>query len=271
MSQYTTSARTKPITINDLQAMKPAGKKITCLTAYDATFSAIIDQAGIDVILVGDSLGMVVQGHPNTLPVSMQDLLYHTQIVSRGREHAFIIADLPFMSYASPLQAAENAALLIQQGGAQMVKLEGARGDAIQFMVQQGIPVCAHLGLLPQSINQLGKYAVQGKNEVEAERILSEAIQVEQAGAQILIVECVPAVLAQRISEQVSIPVLGIGAGVHCDGQVLVSYDMLGISLGRMPRFTKNYLQQEDSIFNAVQAYIAEVRAGQFPALEHSF
>lgn len=271
MSRYSTISRTKIRTIADLQQMKQAGQKISSLTAYDASFATILDQAGIDVLLVGDSLGMVVQGHSSTLPVSMQDILYHTQLVSRGRQQAFIVADLPFMSCAMPMQAAENAALLIQQGGAQMVKIEGAKIETIQFMVQQGIPVCAHLGLLPQLINQSGKYAVQGKEEKAAAKILADAIKVEQAGAQMLIVECIPATLAQQISEQLSIPVIGIGAGVHCDGQVLVVYDMLGISLGRKPRFTKNYMQQAGSIVEAVQAYVTEVKELKFPQLEHSF
>lgn len=271
MSQYLTVTQKKNKTITDLQQMKQAGQKITSLTAYDASFAALLDQAGVDVLLVGDSLGMVVQGHASTLPVNMQDIVYHAQSVSRGCQQAFIIADLPFMSSATPMQAAENAALLMQQGGAQMVKLEGARIEAIQFMVEQGIPVCAHLGLLPQSIYQLGKYAVQGKLAEDAERILAEALQVEQAGAQMLIIECIPAALAQQISVALTIPVIGIGAGVHCDGQVLVVYDMLGISLGRLPRFTKDYMQQADSIFGAIQTYVAEVRNGQFPKQEHSF
>ncbi len=271
MSQYSTISKIKIKTIADLQGMKQAGLKITSLTVYDASFTVLLDQADVDVLLVGDSLGMVVQGHSSTLPVSMQDMLYHTQIVSRARQQAFIIADLPFMSSATPLQAAENAALLIQQGGAQMVKLEGAKIEAIEFMVQQGIPVCAHLGLLPQSIYQLGKYSVQGKEEKDAEKILADAVQIEQAGAQMLIVECIPATLTRQISEQLSIPVIGIGAGVHCDGQVLVLYDMLDISLGRKPRFSKNYMQQSDSIFAAIQSYVAEVREQKFPAQEHSF
>ncbi|OQK15912.1 3-methyl-2-oxobutanoate hydroxymethyltransferase [Methyloprofundus sedimenti] len=271
MSQYSTVSRAKIKTIADLQQMKQAGQKITSLTAYDASFTALLDQAGVDILLVGDSLGMVVQGHASTLPVNMQDMLYHTQIVSRGRQQAFIIADLPFMSSATPLQAAENAALLIQQGGAQMVKLEGAKIEAIEFMVQQGIPVCAHLGLLPQSIYQLGKYTVQGKLEKDAAKILADAVKVEQAGAQMLIVECIPASLAEQISEQLLIPVIGIGAGVHCDGQVLVLYDMLDISLGRKPRFSKNYMQQSGSILEAIQSYVAEVREQKFPAQEHSF
>ena len=271
MSQYATISGTKIKTIADLQAMKLAGQKITSLTAYDASFSTLLDQAGVDVLLVGDSLGMVVQGHSSTLPVTMQDMVYHAQLVCRGRQQAFVLADLPFMSAATVEQAAENAALLIQQGGAQMVKIEGAKIETIQFMVQQGIPVCAHLGLLPQLIYQSGKYSVQGKEKNEAERLLADALEVEQAGAQLLIVECIPATLAQQISEQLTIPVIGIGAGVNCDGQVLVLYDMLGISSGRKPRFTKDYMQQADSLAAAIQAYVAEVREQEFPGLEHSF
>jgi len=271
MSQYATLSKANIKNISDLQAMKQQGEKIASLTAYDASFTALMDQAGIDVILVGDSLGMVIQGHTSTLPVTMQDMLYHTRAVARGREQAFIIADLPFMCSATPIQAAENAALLIQQGGAQMVKLEGAKIDVIHFMVQQGIPVCAHLGLLPQSIYQMGKYVVQGKNANDAEKILEQAVHIEQAGAQLLILECVPAVLAKKIMETLTIPVIGIGAGMNCDGQVLVVYDMLGISLGRSPRFTKDYLQQTDSIFAAFQSYIAEVKRIEFPSEEHSF
>ena len=271
MNQYATASPAKAISIADLQAMKQAGQKISSLTAYDASFAGLIDRAGVDVILVGDSLGMVVQGHTSTLPVRMQDMLYHTQVVSRGTQQAFIIADLPFMSHATPLQAAENAAVLIQQGGAKMVKVEGACLAAIEFMAQQSIPVCAHLGLLPQSFYQQGKYAVQGKEAKEAQRILAEALAVQEAGAQMLILECVPASLAKQITEQLTIPVIGIGAGVDCDGQVLVVYDMLGIGLSKPPRFTKDYMQQTDSIFAALQAYVAEVQSSHFPAQEHSF
>lgn len=271
MTQYSTNTKTKKLTIFDLLKMKQAGNKISSLTAYDSSFSALLDQAGLHVLLVGDSLGMVVQGHGSTLPVTMQDMIYHTQLVSRGRQQAFVIADLPFMSVATPTQAAENAALLIQQGGAQMVKIEGAKIEIIQFMVQQGIPVCAHLGLLPQLIYQSGKYAVQGTDEKEAARIFAEAIKVEQAGAQMLIVECIPATLAGQISEQLSIPVIGIGAGVDCDGQVLVLYDILGISPGRKPKFSKDFMRQSDSIFNAVRSYVSEVTEKAFPGPEHSF
>ena len=271
MGLYTEVVQKKIKTILDLQAMKQAGEKITCLTAYDATFSALFSRAGLDVLLVGDSLGMVVQGHSSTLPVSMQDMIYHTQLVSRGNEEAFIIADMPFMSAASNLEAAKNAALLIQQGGAQMVKLEGARLEIIEFMVQQGIPVCAHLGLLPQSINQLGKYSVHGKKEAEADKLLQEAIDVEKAGAQLLILECIPSELAKKISKALSIPVIGIGAGIDCDGQVLVAYDMLGINLGKQAKFTKNFMLQADSIFNAAIAFVNEVKQEKFPSLKESY
>ncbi|MDC9727731.1 MAG: 3-methyl-2-oxobutanoate hydroxymethyltransferase [Methyloprofundus sp.] len=271
MTQYAGSLEQAPKTILDLQAMKQTGEKISCLTAYDAAFSTLFSRAGVDVLLVGDSLGMVVQGHSSTLPVTMQDMLYHTQLVSRGNNGAFIIADLPFMSTSSHLEAAKNAALLIQQGTAQMVKLEGARVETIQFMVQQGIPVCAHLGLLPQSINQLGKYSVQGKSSAAAKQLLQEAIAVEAAGAQLLILECIPATLAKEISQTLKIPVIGIGAGIDCDGQVLVAYDMLGLNLGQQAKFTKNFMHESGSIFNAVLAFVEEVKAGTFPSLEESY
>lgn len=271
MSLYAEALQKKNKTILDLQSLKQAGEKITCLTAYDATFSALFSRAGVDVLLVGDSLGMVVQGHNSTLPVSMQDMLYHTQLVSRGNEEAFVISDMPFMSTASNLEAAKNAALLIQQGGAQMVKVEGARLDVIQFMVQQGVPVCAHLGLLPQSINQLGKYSVQGKSEAAAKQLLQDAIDVEKSGAQLLILECIPVKLAKEISQTLNIPVIGIGAGVDCDGQVLVAYDMLGISLGKQAKFTKNFMLQTDSIYNAVLAFVNEVKQEKFPSLKESY
>ncbi len=260
-----------PLSINDLQAMKQRGEKISCLTAYDASFSALINKAGIDVILVGDSLGMVIQGHPTTLPVSIGDMIYHARCVSQPNQRVFVIADLPFMSYSTPIIAAENAAKLIQQGGAQMVKLEGARVETVRFLVDQGIPVCGHLGLLPQLINQLGSYQVQGKTPADAERILTEAHQLEDAGATLLILECVPATLAKEISAQLSIPVIGIGAGVHCDGQVLVLYDMLNISITKRPRFSKNFMQGSLSIEAAISAYHQAVKQVLFPSIEHSF
>ncbi len=258
-------------TIMSLQALKQAGEKISCLTAYDATFAGLIQRAGIDVILVGDSLGMVVQGHDSTLRVTLDEMLYHTELVRRGAAESFIIADLTFMSDATPLLAAENAARLIQQGGARMVKLEGAKTETIAYMVDQGIPVCGHLGLLPQRIYQQGEYRVQGKSEQAAEQIISDALALEKAGIQLLILECVPAQLAANISQQLTIPVIGIGAGSECDGQVLVSYDMLGLSLTPPPRFTKNYMQQSASIFDALLAYHDDVKNGRFPTLAESF
>ena len=260
-----------PLSINDLQAMKQRGEKISCLTAYDASFSALINKAGIDVILVGDSLGMVIQGHQTTLPVSISDMIYHARCVNQPNQRVFVIADLPFMSYSTPIIAAENAAKLIQQGGAQMVKLEGARVETVRFLVDQGIPVCGHLGLLPQLINQLGSYQVQGKTPADAERILTEAHQLQDAGATLLILECVPATLAKEISAQLSIPVIGIGAGVHCDGQVLVLYDMLNISITKRPRFSKNFMQGSLSIEAAISAYHQAVKQALFPSIEHSF
>ena len=271
MNQYMANSRNHPLSIADLQSMKQQGEKIACLTAYDASFSRLLDQAGVDVILVGDSLGMVVQGYSSTLPVSLDDMVYHTRHVVRGRQRAFVIADLPFMSYATPESAARNAARLMQHGHAEMVKLEGAKPDIIRFMVDQGIPVCGHLGLLPQSINQLGSYRVQGRKIADANKILADAESIQQAGATLLVLECIPAELAEKISSRLDIPTIGIGAGVNCDGQVLVVYDMLNISSGKRPRFSKDFLRQEGHIEGAIAAYVAEVKAAKFPELEHSY
>lgn len=261
----------KPLSVNDLAAMKKNAEKITCLTAYDASFSALLDQVGIDVLLVGDSLGMVIQGQHSTVPVTMKDMIYHCQCVNRGRKRALVMADLPFMSYVSPAMAAQNSARLMQRGGAQMIKLEGARTDVIRLLVDQGIPVCAHLGLLPQSINQLGSYRVQGQEPLKAEQILQDAKDVEQAGASLLVLECVPAALAANISKQLDIPVIGIGAGVDCDGQVLVLYDILNLDPGIKPRFVYNFMAGATSIEEAVQRYYDAVKTGQYPAPEHSY
>ena len=271
MNQYAYDARVKPLTVNDLAAMKRRGEKISCLTAYDASFSALIDKVGVDIMLVGDSLGMVVQGYDTTLPVTINDMVYHARSVSNARRRAFVIADLPFMSYSSAIVAAKNAAKLMQYGGAQMVKLEGPRVETVSFLVDHGIPVCGHLGLLPQSINQLGSYKVQGKEPAEAARILDDAHQLQQAGAGLLVLECVPAALAREISAQLSIPVIGIGAGVDCDGQVLVLYDMLDIGIVKRPRFSKNFMQDAASIEAAIHAYHMAVKQSQFPGAEHSF
>jgi 3-methyl-2-oxobutanoate hydroxymethyltransferase len=271
MNQTTYDSTVKPLTVSDLAAMKQRGEKISCLTAYDASFSALIDKMGIDMMLVGDSLGMVIQGHETTLPVTINDMVYHTRCVSNARRRAFIIADLPFMSYTTPVVAAKNAARLMQIGGAQMVKLEGARVECVSFLVDQGIPVCGHLGLLPQLINQLGSYKVQGKEPADAARIIADAHQLQQAGAGLLVLECVPAALAREISAQLSIPVIGIGAGVDCDGQVLVLYDMLNIGIVKRPRFSRNFIQDAATIEAAIHAYHQAVKQSQFPTAEHSF
>lgn len=271
MNQYSTTATLKPLTITDLAAMKQRGEKISCLTAYDAAFSALIDKVGIDMMLVGDSLGMVIQGYETTLPATIRDMVYHTRCVSKSRERAFIIADLPFMTYPTPVIAAKNAAKLMQLGGAQMVKLEGSRIDCVSFLVDQGIPVCGHLGLLPQSINQLGSYKVQGKEQVAAEQMLADALKLQQAGAGLLVLECVPASLAKDIRAQLTIPVIGIGAGVDCDGQVLVLYDMLNIGVGKRPRFSRNFMTDASGIEAALYAYHQAVKESRFPAVEHSF
>lgn len=268
---YLSSSSLKPLTHLDFLAMKQRGEKIACLTAYDASFSAICDEVGVEVILVGDSLGMVIQGNSTTLPVKMNDMIYHTRCVTQTCKRALVMADLPFMSYATPKSAAKNAAKLIQKGGAQMVKLEGAKIDVIEFLVAQGISVCGHLGLLPQFIHQLGGYKVQGKMAQAAKKLLADALKIQNAGATILLLECVPADLAQQITQSLTIPVIGIGAGNACDGQVLVIYDMLGISTGKRPRFSKNFLAGTDSIESALKNYVTAVKQGEFPTLEHSF
>lgn len=261
----------KALSVIDLQAMKQRNEKISCLTAYDASFSALIDAVGIDIMLIGDSLGMVIQGHTTTLPVSLDDIIYHTRCVVQAKNRAFVIADLPFMSYCTPVQAAQNAGRLLSEAGAQMVKLEGPRFEVIRFLVDQGIPVCAHLGLQPQSINLLGDYKARGQTAHEAQQILEQAGDLERAGASILLLECIPADLAKEITCQLDIPVIGIGAGVACDGQILVVYDMLNISTGKKPRFAKNFMQGRDSIEAALSAYHISVKNGEFPGPEHSY
>ncbi len=259
--------------VPDLAEMKRGGSKIVMLTAYDASFAAQADAAGIDVVLVGDSLGNVIQGHASTLPVSVDDMVYHTAAVSRGLRHALLLADLPFMADRSPAHALDAAARLMGQGGAAMVKLEGAGPicEVIASLSARRVPVCAHLGLTPQSVHALGGYRVQGREQTAAERLLDDARQVAEAGASMLVLECVPAELAARITGELAIPVIGIGAGAQCDGQVLVVYDLLGISTGKMPRFSKNFLAGQDSVQAAMRAYADAVRAGDFPAAEHAW
>lgn len=262
---------TKMLAIGDLMMMKKGGEKISCLTAYDASFAALVDKAGIDMILVGDSLGMVIQGQATTLSVTMEHMLYHCHCVSAARQRAFIVADLPFASYAKPEQALRNAARLMQASGVQMVKLEGAKIDVIRFLVDQGVPVCGHLGLLPQSVHRLGGFKVQGRDVGAAEKIIEDALNIERAGAGLLILECVPASLAEDISQQLTIPVIGIGAGVGCDGQVLVLYDMLGISVGGRPRFSRNFMAGAQNIEEAIRQYHLAVKSRAFPSIDHSY
>ncbi len=261
------------VTVPRLHEMKARREKIAVLTAYDASLAAQCDAAGVDVVLVGDSLGMVVQGRSSTLPVSVDDMVYHTSAVARGVASALLVADLPFMSFRDVDTALASAARLMADGGAAMVKLEGAGYvlDVIRALAQRSVPVCAHLGLTPQSVHKLGGYRVQGKTRAAAEQLLADAKAVEQAGADLLVLECVPAALAKRISAELTIPTIGIGAGVDCDGQVLVIYDMLGITPGKRPRFSKDFLSGNGSVFEAIRAYVEAVRGGEFPASEHAF
>ena len=260
------------LTVPALQEMKSRGEKIAALTAYDASFSAVMEEVGVDMILVGDSLGMVIQGRETTLPVTLEQMIYHAAAVRRGASESFLVVDLPFMTYASIAQAQESAARLVREGGAQMVKLEGGRhrADVIGALVKQDIPVCAHLGLLPQSIHRLGGYKVQGRDERSAQRLLEEAILLEEAGASLLVLECVPAALASEITLALSIPTIGIGAGAGCDGQVLVSYDMLGLT-SRCPKFCRNFLADSPGIREAFVAYVSDVKGRRFPTPEHSY
>lgn len=263
----------KKITVRKLLQMKSEAEKIVCLTAYDVSFAKLLDDAGVDVVLVGDSLGMVVQGLDNTLPVTMDDMVYHSRCVANGLTHSLLMVDMPFMSHITPEIALQNAGRLMKESGAQIVKLEGGseQRDVVNALTSNGIPVCAHLGLQPQRVHKLGGYRVQGRETEAAERMLEEAIVLEQAGADALLLECVPAELATKITEAVSIPVIGIGAGVDVDGQVLVLQDILGITPGRAPKFSKNFMQGADSIQSAVSEYVAAVRSKSFPQQEHIF
>ncbi len=258
--------------INELQAFKKSGEKITCLTAYDSSFSSVFDTCGVDVILVGDSLGNVIQGGENTLGVTMEDMIYHTQSVAKGIQDALLIADMPYQSYESADQTLSNAQRLID-AGAQMVKFEGGQEHKNSFEILQvnNIPVCGHLGLQPQSVIEMGGYKVQGKDETSAKRIIDDALALESWGVKTLVLECVPAVLAKQISQAISIPTIGIGAGVDCDGQVLVSYDMLGINTGHSPKFVRNFIKENNDIQGAVDAFIKAVKCQSFPDDEYSY
>ncbi len=263
-----------PITVPSLRQAKRDGRRLVMLTAYDAGFATALDSAGVDIVLVGDSLGMVVQGKSSTIPVSMADMVYHTACVARGLRSALLVADMPFQSYPTPERALDSAAQLLAQGGAAMVKLEGAGHvlDCIRFLGERDIPVCAHLGLTPQSVMKLGGYAVQGRESAAAQRLFDDALAVEAAGADMLVLECVPSALARRISAALAIPTIGIGAGPDCDGQVLVLHDLLGLASGhRRPRFVKDFLAEGGSVAGAVRAFATAVRDGSFPDAEHSY
>lgn len=257
----------------EFRAMKQRQERIAVLTAYDASCAAALVRAGIDVILVGDSLGNVVQGHDTTLPVTLDEMVYHTQCVRRGAPEAFVIADLPFMSDSSPTVTLEHAGRLMKQGGAQMVKLEGGANQVrnVELLTSHSIPVCGHLGLLPQSVHKLGGYRVQGRDDAGAASILADAQALERAGADMLVLECVPSALAAQMQQAVTIPIIGIGAGPACDGQVLVLYDMLGLTSGKRPKFSRDFLANAHGIQEALESYVKAVKAGTFPALEHSF
>jgi 3-methyl-2-oxobutanoate hydroxymethyltransferase len=263
----------KKVTIQTLREMKRGGEKIACLTAYDFSFASLLDRVGVDLVMVGDSLGMVMQGHDTTLPVSIAHVTYHTQCVARGLTRALLVADLPFLSYQeSPARACASAGRLMK-AGAHVVKLEGGEpmAETVRFLVERGIPVCAHLGLTPQSVHQLGGYRVQGREAGDAERIRREAVALEQAGASLLVLEAVPSQLARSITQHLSIPTIGIGAGVDCDGQILVLQDMLGLYPRPSPKFSRNFMAGAASIEEAVKSYVAAVKSREFPGAEYSF
>jgi len=262
----------KAVSIPGLIALREKGEKITMLTAYDASFASLMDRCGVEILLIGDSLGMVCQGHDSTLPVTLQDVAYHTAAVARGNQKALVVADMPFGSYATP-EAAFNNAVQLVQAGAQMVKLEGGTWllPTIKFLTERAIPVCAHLGLTPQSVHQLGGYKVQGKTDASANLLKAEALAVQEAGATLLVLEAIPASLGKEVTDSLHIPTIGIGAGVDCSGQVLVMHDLLGVFPGRKARFVKNFMEGQTSIDAAVLAYVAAVKDKSFPALEHSF
>ncbi len=269
----TQSTSRKNINVNTFGQMKRAGEKFASLTAYDYCSAYVVSSAGVEIILVGDSLGMVIQGHDSSLPVTVDDVAYHTRCVKSGNQGAFLMVDLPFMSYYSNVKTLENSAILMREG-AQMVKLEGGAwlADSTRLLVQHGIPVCAHMGLTPQSVNHLGGYRVQGRDPEKAREMIDEALVLQDAGASILLLECVPTSLGQVITETLSIPVIGIGAGPHTDGQIMVLHDMLGLYPGRPAKFVKNFLAgNSNGIQGAVNDYVKAVKEGTFPAPEHCY
>lgn len=262
-----------PVNISTLRKMKFDGEPIACLTAYDASYAALVDAAGTDLVLVGDSLGMVIQGHDTTVPVTVDDIVYHTRAVARGVRHAFLVADMPFMSYTNPEQALDNSVRLMQEGGAMMIKLESGGGqlEIVEHLADHDIPVCAHLGLKPQSVHKLGGFKVQGRDPDHARAIVESAKQLQDAGADLVLLECVPNEVGAAMTSELEVPIIGIGAGPQVDGQILVLYDILDITQGRTPKFVQNFQQGHDSPLGALQAYVKAVKTREYPAPEHCF
>jgi len=270
--QLRDSAR-PPVNVSTLRRMKEQGEKIASITCYDASYAALVDEAGADVVLVGDSLGMVIQGYDTTVPVTLEHVIYHCKAVSRGLYRPFLMADMPFMTYTSREQALQNAVRLMQEGGAKMVKLEGGAGqvEIVEFLARHDIPLCAHLGLKPQSVHKTGGFRVQGREDAAAEQMKRDARALQDAGADIVLLECIPSQLGAEITRELHVPVIGIGAGPDTDGQILVLYDVLDITPGRKPRFVRNYMAGHDSPLEAVRSYVAAVKSREYPAPEHCF
>ncbi|MCJ7451977.1 MAG: 3-methyl-2-oxobutanoate hydroxymethyltransferase [Steroidobacteraceae bacterium] len=262
-----------PVTVATLQKMKADGEKIASITCYDASFAALVDEADADLVLVGDSLGMVVQGHDTTVPVTLDNIIYHSRAVARGLSRPFLMADMPFMTYTSREKALDNAMRLMQDGGAKMVKLEGGAGQVgiVEFLASHDIAVCAHLGLRPQSVHKTGGFRVQGRENAVADQMHRDAKALQDAGADIVLLECIPAELGKEITAELHVPVIGIGAGPDTDGQILVLYDVLDITPGRKPRFVQNFMVGQESPLAGVKAYVQAVKSRAYPAAEHCF
>jgi 3-methyl-2-oxobutanoate hydroxymethyltransferase len=265
--------REPPVNVSTLARMKARDEPIACLTAYDASYAVLVDAAGTDLVLIGDSLGMVIQGHDTTVPVTVDNIVYHCQNVARGLRRAFLVADMPFMSYTKPSQALENSVRLMQEGGAMMVKLEGGddQVEIVEHLARHDIPVCAHLGLKPQSVHKIGGFKVQGREPEKAKEMCEAACRLQSAGADLVLLECVPNEVGQVITEALDVPVIGIGAGPDVDGQILVLYDILDITQGPTPRFVKNFQAGSDSPLSAIQAYVRAVKERAYPEPEHCF
>ncbi len=262
-----------PVNVATLQRMKAEGEKIACMTCYDASYAALVDEADVDVVLVGDSLGMVIQGYDTTVPVTLNDVIYHCRAVNRGLSRPFLMADMPFMTYTSRQEALQNAVRLMQEGGAKMVKLEGGASqvEIVEFLANHDIAVCAHLGLKPQSVHKTGGFRVQGREEQAADQMRRDAKALQDAGADVVLLECIPAQLGQEITAELHVPVIGIGAGPDTDGQILVLYDVLDLTPGRKPRFVKNFMTGHDQPVAALEAYVKAVKSRAYPAPEHCF